>query len=151
MTRIPTWAWKRELATPLAALQDELGRLYEQYRSKIGGEGAWSPDADLYETDGEIVVLIDVPGVDPAAVDLSVSGRTLILRGARPTADPSLGRPRNQERYSGPFGRDLELPEDVDPEGIQADIRNGVLSVRLPKAAKARTWTIPVRTTAPQS
>lgn len=149
MTRVPTWAWKRELATPLAALQDELGRLYEQYRTKLGGDAGWMPDADVNETDGEIIVTVDLPGVDPSAVDLSVSGRTLILRGTRPAADPVVGRARTQERYAGPFGRDIDLPEDVDPEGIQADMRNGVLSVRLPKAAKARTWTIPIRTTAP--
>jgi HSP20 family protein len=147
MTRIPNWTWRRDLGAPLAALQEELGKLYDQYRTRLaGGEMSWVPEADLYETDTELTVVIDLPGVESTAIDLSVSGRTLILRGLRPSPDPALGRLRFQERYAGPFGRDLELPEDVDADGIQADFRNGILQVRLPKAAKARTFTIPVRT-----
>jgi len=69
----------------------------------------------------------------------------MLLRGARPAPDAGLGRARIQERYFGPFSRDVELPEDVDPEGIRADFQNGLLTVRLPKSAKARTFTIPVR------
>lgn len=147
MTRIPTWTWRRELGAPLSVLQDELTKLYDQYRHKfVGGEPGWGPDVDLFESDADLCVRVDLPGVDPGAIDLSVSGRTMVLRGARPAPEPALGRARIQERYFGPFSRDVELPEEVDPEGIHADFQNGVLTVRLPKAAKARTFTIPVRT-----
>ncbi len=145
MTRIPTWTWRRELGAPLSVLQDELTKLYEQYRSKFTGEGGSVPEIDLHESDVDLVLRVDLPGVDPASIDLSVSGRTVLLRGARSAPDVTLGRPRLQERYFGPFCRDVELPEDVDQQGIQADFQNGVLTVRLPKAAKARTFTIPVR------
>jgi len=147
MTRIPQWTWRRDLNSPLAALEKEITKFYDQYRSKLtGGEAAWVPDVDLSETDSDLIVRVDLPGVDVQSIDLSVSGKTLILRGARPVPDSGLGRARIQERYFGPFGRDVELSEEVDPEGIQADFQNGVLTVRLPKAARARTVTIPVRT-----
>ncbi|MFO0960523.1 MAG: Hsp20/alpha crystallin family protein [Isosphaeraceae bacterium] len=147
MTRIPQWTWRRDLNTPLAALEKEFTKLYDQYRSKLtGGEATWVPDVDLFESDAELLVRIDLPGVDANSIDLSVSGRTLILRGNRPAPEANVGRARAQERYFGPFGRDVDLAEEVDPEGIRAEFQNGVLSVRLPKAARARTVTIPVRT-----
>lgn len=147
MTRIPQWTWRRDLNTPLATLEKEFTRLYDQYRSRLtGGEAAWVPDVDVYETDAEILVRIDLPGVDANSIDLSVSGKTLLLRGARPAPETGVGRVRVQERYSGLFGRDVELSEEVDPDGIRAEFQNGVLSVRLPKSARARTVTIPVRT-----
>ena len=81
--------WGRDIAAPLSTLQAELHRLYEHYKH-VGGtppgagpesSAAWTPALDLYETPEEIGILVDLPGIDPESVELSVTGRTLTLRG----------------------------------------------------------------------
>ena len=151
--------WGREFAVPLNTLQDELQRLYDHYRnggatpteaSSAAGAGAevtpeWTPPVDLYETPREVGLLADLPGVDPATIELTVTGRVLTIRGEKPrdAGDPSQGR--TLERPSGPFLRQVELPVDVDVDAIQAESRNGVLTIRLPKIEATRPQTIPIR------
>ncbi len=158
----PRHIWEREFAAPLNVLQEDLQRLFEHYRN--GGatptaashaqgqspaghapEPAWTPPIDLYETPGEIGVLVDLPGVDPAAVELTVSGRTLTLKGEKPRdpTDPAHGG--TLERPFGPFHRQVELPDDVDVDAIRAEARHGVLSIRLPRLEAPRPQTIPIR------
>jgi len=158
----PRHIWGREFAAPLNVLQEDLQRLFEHYRNggatptsathahgdpPAGREpgSAWLPPIDLYETAEEIGLLVDLPGVDPAAVDLTVSGRTLTLRGEKPRdpSDQALGR--TLERPSGPFHRQVELPDDVDVDAIRAEAHNGVLSIRLPRVEAPRPQTIPIR------
>src|SRR5690348_10326570 len=83
----------RDFVVPLSSLQHELNRLIEHYwpvrPTTAGGGGerpsaAWTPDVDLYETADEVVLLADLPGVDPGSIELTVDGRLLTLRGEKP-------------------------------------------------------------------
>ncbi|CAN5687901.1 Hsp20/alpha crystallin family protein [soil metagenome] len=150
---------RRELTTPLTTLQGELNRVLRSYWGAEGPAGetetgsetsvpspTWVPELDLAETPVEFGLWVDLPGVDPDTIELSVTGRTLTLRGQKP-AEPRPGHFREHvsERLEGRFHRVLELPGDIDPEAIQAEARHGVLHVRIAKAANNMPRTIPVR------
>lgn len=144
----PWNAWGREFAAPLSGLQDDLHRLYEHYRRATGPPDgpapAWTPAVDLFESPEEIGLLVDLPGVDPATVEVSVTGRVLTLRGDRPR-DPTVPvGGQTLERPYGLFSRQVDLPADVDVEAVRAEARHGVISIRLPKVAAARPRTIPI-------
>lgn len=151
-------SWRREFSAPLNVLQGELNRLLNHYRdlgplgpSPTATEGTedelptWVPLIDLIETADEVLLWVDLPGVDPARVELSVTGRVLTLKGEKPAPVPIESRGQVVERPFGPFQRQLALPSEVDVEAVQAEAHNGVLHVRLPKAAAVRPHTIPIR------
>ncbi|HWE40257.1 MAG TPA: Hsp20/alpha crystallin family protein [Isosphaeraceae bacterium] len=137
-------------AVPIHALQDELHRLIDRYRGPGPGHaapGIWSPAVDLYETPEEIGLWVDLPGVDPSAVEVAVTGQTLTLRGERaaePTATAARGRGRT-ERPAGPFLREIDLGADVDADAARAEASLGVLHIRLPKLQAERPKTIPIQ------
>lgn len=156
MPRFRPTEWRRELAVPLQALQGELNRLFEEYWDPEGRAApgrsptdldmaAWVPPVDLDETPDGLLLRVDLPGVDPSSVDLSLTGSTLTIRGEKPDSSPSEATERMRERPVGGFLRHIALPEAVAFEGVQAECKHGVLTVRLPKPTNARPRTIPIR------
>jgi HSP20 family protein len=148
--------WRREFSAPLHALQNELNRLFEEYWNPASRVGSgppptdlepigWSPLLDVIETPQEILLLAELPGVDPATIDLSVTGNVLSLRGEKRAGDNPEGAGSLRERQFGPFHRQVNLPSEVNFDGVQAEVRDGVLKVRLPKQEEARRRTIPIR------
>jgi HSP20 family protein len=106
---------------------------------------AWSPAADVYETEREVVVRAEVPGVNTAAMDLAINGNVLLLRGSKEISDVPESVSHLRERSFGAFHRQLVLPCEVDSDQAQAQANNGVLEIRLPKRSAAKPRTIPVR------
>ncbi len=108
---------------------------------------AWIPSVDVLEHDQEYQVVFDVPGVDPARIDLSVQGRELVVRGVRTVAlSPGCSSIRS-ERPSGVFSRKLSFSGEILAESVIAEYQTGVLTVRLPKTETTRSRVIPIRTT----
>src|SRR5689334_20999099 len=112
MTRFDPW--RIEIAAPWQALRGEIHRLVAHYRGPevLGSRpddqadaATWAPALDLYETADEVGLLVDLPGVDPSAIELSVTGRALFLRGVKPEDPERRGAGRTLERPSGPFSR----------------------------------------------
>jgi HSP20 family protein len=147
--------WRREFAVPLHALQTELNRLFDEYWTpgRFGqGQSApmdlepasWTPAVDLVETPEGFVLTAEVPGVDPATIDLSVTGNVLTIRGVKPAEDNESAGPL-RERVFGPFHRQVALSGEVNFDGVKAESRNGVLKIHLPKQEAARPRTIPVQ------
>jgi len=148
--------WKREFSVPLHALQNELNRIFEGYWNpgRVGPvqppptdlePAAWTPAVDVIETPQEIIIMAELPGVDPSSIDLSVTGNVLSLRGEKRANDLPEGSGGVRERLFGPFHRQISLPVEVNFEGVQAEARDGVLKVRLPKQEEARRRTIPIQ------
>ncbi len=149
--------WRRDLSAPLHVIQSELNRLLEEYwnPARLGPNpvspmdlepSAWSPALDVFETPEEIVVLAELPGIDPKTLDLSVTGNVLTLRGEKVARDfPAEGAVSVRERQFGPFHRQITLSSKVDFDAIQAEAHDGVLKVRLPKQEAAKPRTIPIR------
>jgi HSP20 family protein len=148
--------WRREFSAPLQSLQSELNRLFEEYWQP-GPAGpnssaptdlataVWTPAIDLSETPTELVLVVDLPGVEPSTIDLSLTGNVLSLRGEKVPAEVAEGHGRARERPVGSFHRQVTLTEAVDFNRVQAEARNGVLTVRLPKQEAARPRTIPIQ------
>jgi HSP20 family protein len=97
----------------------------------------WSPSVDLYETSDAFVLEADLPGVKEEDVTVNVENGDLVLQGWRSLEKShSDGRFHTMERSSGHFMRQMKLPESVDTNAIQAEFRDGVLRVILPKTKK---------------
>ena len=149
--------WRRELTVPLQSLQGELNRLFEEYwQPHAAGSPAtgqptelatavWTPAIDLAETPTELVLVVDLPGVEPSSIDLSLTGNVLSLRGEKAAAEVADGHNRARERPVGSFHRQVTLTEAVDFDRVQAQAKDGVLTVRLPKQEAARARSIPIK------
>ena len=104
------------------------------------------PPVDIFETPEELMVLADVPGVPPDGVDVHLEGDELTIEG-RATPEEYEGlKPLHVEYGVGGYYRRFTLGETIDRERIEAQVRNGVLILRLPKAAQARPRRIEVKT-----
>ncbi|MEL7536051.1 MAG: Hsp20/alpha crystallin family protein [Pseudomonadota bacterium] len=97
----------------------------------------WVPAVDVAERDDSFVLSADVPGVDPATIDVSMVDGALVIRGER-VRDSELGSNgvRRIERRTGKFYRRFQLPDTVDADNISARSSFGVLEVTIPKQAK---------------
>ena len=94
----------------------------------------WVPPVDVFYVEGpsRAVVHVELPGVDPATIDLEVRGRQLVVRGTRPATDPDGRRYQQVEIARGEFRRVVELGALVAPEGTVARYEAGILEVTLP-------------------
>jgi HSP20 family protein len=115
----------------------------------LNGTRFFVPSLDVVERSDAYLISAELPGVDPAAVDISFENNTLTLRG---TKQPSLKREENEElrvytaeRLSGEFERAVRLPEYVEGDKIEATYAHGVLTITVPKAAAARPRRIEVK------
>ncbi|HLB61864.1 MAG TPA: Hsp20/alpha crystallin family protein [Actinomycetota bacterium] len=120
-------------------------------RRAFGGEGtgAWTPALDVYEDTDRFVVTVELPGVDPEMVDVSVEDSTLTVKGEREFHKDLLEESfRRIERRYGSFSRTLVLPPTADPDRVEARFDKGVLTVEVPKAQEAKPRRIEVKTVA---
>lgn len=93
---------------------------------------------DLYQVDDHYVLTADLPGADPGSIDVSVENGVLTLSGQRSTMSDSGVRWLASERFSGLYRRQLALGDSIDPAGITARYDNGVLTVTIPIAERAK-------------
>jgi len=108
-------------------------------------EPALVPPVDIVEDASGITVIADLPGVDPDDLVIRVDGRSLLLEAAlRLGADDSLSFVYSETR-AGRYRRSFELSGELDTTAIQADLRDGVLKLRLPKVERAKPRRIEVR------
>jgi HSP20 family protein len=106
---------------------------------------AWIPPVDVYETPEELLVVVEVPGVNPASIDLAVTDNVLTLRGTKDVGELPEPLLQVRERLFGPFHRQITLPNEVDFDKAEADASQGVLKIRLPLRSAVKPRTIPVR------
>ncbi len=91
------------------------------------------PPVDVYETEDDIVVVVEIAGIPDEEVEVLVDGRTLIVRGERRAAGGARRLYSQMEICQGPFQRDLLLPSEVNPEAAKASYNAGLLEIVLPK------------------
>ena len=134
----------------LMSIQGELNRLFGRtYQSEgQGSSGAWVPPIDIYEVKDKFVVTVELAGVSPDSVDLSVEDSTLIIRGERGFySDVEEEAFHRVERRFGQFVRTLTLPQTADAQGIQASFDKGVLTIEVPKVEEAKPKRITIKAT----
>ena len=101
----------------------------------VTGDGAWSPSVDVRELPDEYIVLADLPGVEPGAVDVTSEEDTLTIAGARRDRLRAAGVTFRLERPTGRLRRSVRLPGPYDCSKLSTQIRDGVLEIRVPKGA----------------
>lgn len=95
---------------------------------------AWTPSVDLTDTNGELTLTAELPGVKPKDVEVSVDDGALTIRGEKKEERKEETKSRRlYERSYGSFERSFTLPRSVDPDKVKAEFENGVLTVHLPK------------------
>ncbi len=110
------------------------------------GERDWCPPADVVETGDAIRIELEIPGVDPQNVELTLAGNMLTIVAPIPAAEcPETEKAFRCERPRGQFRRSIPLPASVNPEDVSAESKLGVLTVRVGKVEKSRERKIPVR------
>jgi len=121
-------------------LQGDMNRLFDSFFGRpnevAGGERerVWAPAVDMYEMEDEVVVVVDLPGLNQKDIHLSISGDMLTIRGERPWNPLAEERGYQRgERWFGQFQRMLPLPMPVHSDQVKAAYREGVLTVTLPK------------------
>ncbi len=133
---------------PLSQLRHEMDRLISGLLPD-GGERPWmpmrpQPAVNLWEDLDRVYVELEVPGVKSEQLDLSVVGSQLTLKLERPEAIAEGVTYHRRERPVGTFVRVVDLPADVDPTQVEAELHHGVLTVRLAKAEAAKPRKIQV-------
>jgi HSP20 family protein len=138
----------------LMSIQNELNRLFgrtyagTEAGSGTGAGGAWVPALDIFETKDHYVVTMELAGVVPEDVDLSVEDSTLTVRGERTFYSdvPEEAFHRVERRY-GAFERSLSLPATANPDEIRASFDKGVLTIEVPKREPAKPKRITIKAT----
>jgi HSP20 family protein len=126
--------------------EEKLNRLVRTSETDALTFGEWMPAVDIKETEREYVVMADLPNVKKEEVKVSFHEGVLTLEGER-----KLEREENTERFHriergyGKFVRRFVLPNEVDPNHVTAEFKDGSLTVRVPKSAKAKPKTIEVK------
>lgn len=123
-------------------LQDDINRLFSGWSTNdsSGATADWIPNVDINEFENRFQLFVDVPGVDPKNVEITLESGVLTITGerfAQAAKDDEAVIRRRSERGTGRFYRRFILPESVDAEKVKAADRHGVLEITIPKQAKA--------------
>jgi len=150
---VPSGNGGSRIAPPalFGSLHREIDRLFEDFTR--GGFGTLAqaqliPQIDVVETDKEIEVTAELPGLERKDVEISIEDDMLTIRGEKKIDAKENDKNKNyhiSERSYGVFYRMLQLPPGIDPAGIQATMTKGVLKMTIPKPAKAEPKKIEVK------
>ena len=128
-------------------LRQDMDRLFHQHgeQGPTVARGVFPP-VNLYERGDTYVLTAELPGVDPADINVSLQGSTVTVEGERKRPQSGAqGSPHRLERGAGTFKRAFELPVSIDGDGVVAKHTNGVLMLTLPKAEEHRPRQISIR------
>ncbi len=130
--------YRTGLSTPVFGLRREIDRLFEDTFGRGEGTGAWSPAVDVRESEKQLSLEVELPGIRPEDVEVTAENGVLTIRGQkrsdRKEGDES-SRYHMVERTYGSFVRSFQLPAGLDDTKIGADYSDGILSVNIPKTA----------------
>ena len=115
-----------------------------------GGDRDWCPPITIRETGDAVLVDVELPGVRPDSVDVTLAGHMLTVI-APIDPGPVEGELRRQERPRGRFKRSIPLPVSVDPDKVEAESKHGLLRVTIGKSETAKEKRVPVRASEPHS
>ena len=127
--------YRMTTTSPIFGLRREIDRLFEDTFAR--DSNTWTPAVDIRENENDIRVDLELPGMKPEDVELTAENGVLTIRGEKKSErkEGEENRYHVVERTYGAFMRTFQLPQGIDEEQINADFENGILSVRIPKAA----------------
>jgi len=143
----------RQSADEMQTLRERMNRLLEESRSGNGGAGGegssprvWAPAVDVAETEHEIILHAELPGMHKEDIDIQLTGDTLTLRGERQLANTQRGENFHRvERQYGVFQRTFQIEVPIDTAKVAASYEEGVLTVRLPKQEEVKPRQIEIQ------
>src|SRR5512139_269918 len=126
-------------------------RLFEEFFNDFPFAGSfpdaresWNPAVDILEKDGDLILRAELPGMTEKQIELKLEGNTLTLKGERKMEnEDKRGSYHRVESFYGSFTRSFRLPDTVDAEKINAEYKNGVLTVTIPQKPEVRPREIP--------
>jgi HSP20 family protein len=142
---------RREWSEVVVNIQREMGRLMDEVVSRKPptvrfSPKTWQPAIDVYETDSEVVVLVELAGIKEAEIEVTVHNGVLTIRGERKDIKQGIKRTYSQmEILWGPFERDITLPANVNVDQIKAFYEAGILEVVLPKLGEEKPRRVDIR------
>lgn len=129
---------KRDPFNDLLLLQERISQIFDEAIIKFrgcSGSGAWYPPVDIYETEDNIVLKAEIPGIDINDISIEVNDNALVLKGERRhrkgVAEENYHR---MERFYGGFQRVFSIPYPVERDSIKASFKDGILKITVPKA-----------------
>ena len=125
-----------DFPTGLRLFQDTINRMLSD---QAASTRPWAPSVDIFETENDLILKADVPGVELKDIDIQIENGTLTLKGERKFEEKKEeGGWHRVERSYGTFERVFTLPDSVNPEEVKADYKNGTLTITLPKKEIAK-------------
>lgn len=138
----------RTSVTPIVSLRREMDRLFEDAFGRVTpAPASWTPAVDVRETKDAWLFEVELPGVDPAAVEVTADQKVLTIRGEKSSQRVEVEEQRwvSTERVTGTFERSFRLPSSVREDAIEARYGNGLLTVTVPKAEVRQARKIEIR------
>jgi HSP20 family protein len=132
---------------PIPTLQRELERFLRNPAMSLGpsGQGTYPP-INVFDSGEGTVIVTEVPGLDPAQIELASQARTLTIKGERKPRDAEKAAGFHRRECSfGAFSRSIQLPEDLDLQKANAKYENGLLVIRVPRAESAKPRQITIQ------
>ena len=138
MRMIHRWDPFRDLAT----LQDKINRAFNEQISGAEGENisnrAWAPVVDILETETELIVRAELPGLSKEEIDIEVTSESLTIKGDRKFPEEEKDKYLRVERPYGSFQRSFNIGVPVQPDKVNASYKDGILEVKIPKAEEIK-------------
>jgi len=131
--------YRTAMTTPAFSLRREIDRLFDDAfgGNALRSASAWVPPVDVRESDSELALVFEIPGVAPEQIEVTTDNGVLTVRGEKreERREGSEQQYHLVERVYGSFSRSFQLPKNLDESKIDAHFEHGVLTVRIPKAA----------------
>lgn len=145
MSALTPWQPSFGMLEPFRKEMEEVMERFFGENAKFPTAPTWAPRVDVEETDKEIVVKADLPGVDPKNVEITVENGVLTVRGEKKEEKREGDKNYHRlERFAGSFYRAIQLPPSADAEKVSATSANGVVTVAIPKKPEAQPKKIAV-------
>jgi HSP20 family protein len=129
----------------LLGLQEALEafRTSSWLQSSPSGSGSYPP-LNVFRKGDAFLLIAEVPGISKSDLDVQVKGRTIRLSGTKTVAYGEKASLHRRERLAGRFDRSITLPVEIDPEGVKAECRDGILALSLPRAERDKARSIKI-------
>ena len=134
------------LMTPWGIFGDLVDGLRRAEEMERCGSGSFMPRVRVHESETGLIISAELPGVEPADIEVNIDGKKLTISGKRaiPTYEKPADKEAPQPVCEETFERSFALPYDVDPASVKAETRLGILTLTLPKAPSAQSRRIAV-------
>lgn len=137
--------WQYELGDIMDDLR-KIRHFFEKgYRGETEGTTFWKPEVDIYEDAEGLYFQVELPGIEQENVEISVENDNLILKGKRPKPELENKKYHRIERSYGEFQRMFNIPVNVDGEKVKASLKNGILTISLPKKEEKKPKKIQIK------